>query len=106
MTPELRALVITRDRQRCRRCRRALSSSDSVSVHHRQLRSQGGVDCACNLVLLCGSGTTGCHGHVHSRVAESRLLGLLVSAYSQPQLVALEGGELLECSHPERHETV
>jgi hypothetical protein len=34
------------------------------SVHHVLKRSQGGDDVRANLVALCGSGTTGCHGLV------------------------------------------
>lgn len=102
MKPQLRQLVIERDRQRCRRCRRQLTAGEPVSVHHRRLRSQGGVDCACNLVLLCGSGTTGCHGYVHSHVADARSLGLLVSAYADPRAVLVRTGrsepQLLACS--------
>lgn len=36
------------------------------SVHHRKLRSQGGRDVVSNLVLLCGSGSSGCHGITHN----------------------------------------
>lgn len=35
------------------------------SVHHVIPRSEGGDDVPANLVLLCGSGTTGCHGAWH-----------------------------------------
>jgi len=35
------------------------------SVHHVIPRSEGGDDVAGNLLLLCGSGTTGCHGALH-----------------------------------------
>ncbi len=34
------------------------------NAHHRRNQSQGGSDTLSNLMLLCGSGTTGCHGDV------------------------------------------
>lgn len=36
----------------------------ATNAHHRRNRSQGGKDVLSNLILLCGSGTTGCHGWV------------------------------------------
>lgn len=42
------------------------------SLHHLYPRSQGGDDVAVNLVPLCGSGTTGCHGRVEARDKEAR----------------------------------
>lgn len=51
------------------------------SVHHRQARGMGGrkdADTKANLVTLCGSGTTGCHGHVESYRTEALEMGWLV----------------------------
>jgi 5-methylcytosine-specific restriction endonuclease McrA len=45
----------------CRLCR---SWALPAGLHHIVPRSLGGDDVAANLVLLCGTGTTGCHGHV------------------------------------------
>lgn len=60
-------MVDDRDGRRCVRCGRSLYAVNG-SRHHRKLRSQ----CTRvekhqvqNLILLCGSGTTGCHGFVH-----------------------------------------
>ena len=41
------------------------------NAHHRRNQSQGGRDDLSNLMLLCGSGTTGCHGYVteHPNIA-------------------------------------
>lgn len=36
----------------------------ATNAHHRRNKSQGGPDVLSNLMLLCGSGTTGCHGKV------------------------------------------
>lgn len=43
------------------------------NAHHRRNRSQGGTDTLSNLALLCGSGTTLCHGWIteHPDLAEA-----------------------------------
>ncbi|MCV7359177.1 HNH endonuclease [Mycolicibacterium fluoranthenivorans] len=41
------------------------------NAHHRRNRSQGRLDTLSNLMLLCGSGTTGCHGWVTEHPEES-----------------------------------
>jgi len=46
----------------CRTC-----WAPAESLHHLLPRSLGGDDVADNLVGLCGSGTTGCHGKVEAR---------------------------------------
>lgn len=43
----------------------------ATNWHHRKNRSQGGKDTLANALHLCGSGTTGCHGHVTEHPAES-----------------------------------
>jgi hypothetical protein len=45
----------------CARC-----GGKAESVHHRLKKSRGGrlIEDSFNLVPLCGSGTTGCHGEV------------------------------------------
>ena len=51
------------------------------SGHHRQLRRAADPDVRhspANIVELCGSGDTGCHGWVHRHVAEAERLGLIV----------------------------
>lgn len=54
-----------------------------MSVHHRTPRGMGGSkDPALqeppNLLVICGSGTTGCHGYVESHRAEAYQNGWLV----------------------------
>jgi hypothetical protein len=44
----------------CEICGRAGANN----AHHRRNQSQSGKDSLPNLMLLCGSGTTGCHGEV------------------------------------------
>lgn len=61
--------------EECVRCRRGIPNR-----HHRQGRTpQNSIPS--NLILLCGSGTTGCHGHVHANPAEAMRLGYIVSNY-------------------------
>lgn len=50
----------------CRVCG-ALGARWSRSLHHLVSRSTGGDDVAANLVSLCGTGTTGCHGLIEAR---------------------------------------
>lgn len=56
--------VYQRDNQRCRMCGQA--NAYTYSVHHIQYRSAGGNNDLDNLILLCGSGSSGCHLQVHS----------------------------------------
>jgi hypothetical protein len=51
----------------CRVCGRGGPAGIGCSLHHLVPKSQLGDDVAGNLVPLCGSGTTGCHGHVENR---------------------------------------
>ncbi len=39
------------------------------------------------LILLCGSATTGCHGHVESRRTEARAMGWAIRQSDDPLLV-------------------
>jgi hypothetical protein len=55
-----------------------------VSIHHRRPRGMGGTDrpdvhSLANLMLVCGTGTVGCHGFLesHRTIAEAR--GYLVA---------------------------
>lgn len=54
------------------------------STHHRQSRRFHDHGPA-NLVRLCGSGTTGCHGWVHGHPAEAERLGLIVPGWLDPR---------------------
>lgn len=42
-------------------------------------------------MLLCGSGTTGCHGWVHGHPREAYRLGLLVHSWHEPATVPVFG---------------
>lgn len=56
-------LVTLRDNDTCQRCRRNCGGG-VTSRHHRKNRSAGGLTVVSNLVVLGGTGTTGCHGEV------------------------------------------
>ena len=77
VTSKTREKVISRDTG-CFRC-----GGTANNVHHRMARGSGGsklphVNAAANLLLMCGSGTTGCHGWVETNRAIAYEQGLLV----------------------------
>lgn len=92
--------VRIRERFRCLRCGGA-----GANWHHRRSKrvKDEHTHCPCNGVWLCGSGTTGCHGHVHANPFVSRQSGLIVSQHEgQPATVpvvsVVHGGSiLLDC---------
>lgn len=69
-----RRIVAARDDGRCQRC----GLMGPVSMHHRLNRSQRGQWSPENIVTLCGSGTTGCHGWVTENPAEAAADGWTV----------------------------
>jgi 5-methylcytosine-specific restriction protein A len=77
----------------CERC--GTSAGNDYSYHHRRPRGMGGskldaLRTPCNIVLLCGSGTTGCHGRVESQRTMALEEGWLVSqSVSEPGTVPL-----------------
>ena len=81
-------MVRQRDGNECRRCHCYVGPGEG-SIHHRQARQMGGTKRAgindpANLALLCGSGTTGCHGHVESFRTEAYEMGWLVHSWEDP----------------------
>lgn len=85
------ALVLDRDGGCCIRCNTAQGLR---STHHRRPRRAGGdrrpdANSPANLVTLCGSGTTGCHGWVEQNRAEARRWGWLLAANDEPSAVPL-----------------
>lgn len=87
--PDLTALrhqLYARCRGRCERCALTL---DSLEVHHRKLRSQGGTWQPSNLLALHSE----CHRYVHANPTLARRCGWLVSAYADPAAQpVLQGG--------------
>lgn len=81
-----RSLVFARAGGRCERC----GSGFNLSYHHRKKRSQGGDWDAFNIVLVCGSGTTGCHGWIehHPNMAEAE--GFHVRPWEDPEYTPIK----------------
>lgn len=64
------------------------------SIHHRRPRGMGGTrwpgaNSPSNLMLLCGSGTTGCHSVVESHRSGAVAAGWLVLSRTDPATVAV-----------------
>lgn len=74
---KVRVQVLLRDHNCCRRCGVHLSVR-GYSLHHRQGRRGEDANRLSNLVTLCGSGTTGCHGYVHAHPEKSYAKGWMV----------------------------
>lgn len=88
------ALVIGRDEGRCVRCGlyvTHLTRGVDWSVQHRRGRGSGGdrrpdTNQAHNLLVLCGDGTTGCHGWVEHNPAAADEHGWAISRWADPAL--------------------
>lgn len=80
---KVRAQVEARDGNRCVKCGQPVAR-DEDSIHHRLPRGRGGGNELENLLLLCGSGTSGHHGWVEKNRAASYKLGYLVESGINP----------------------
>lgn len=84
-------VVLHRQDYRCIRCSEPIEGERGVawSAHHRRPRGMGGsrrddTDTPVNLLAVCGSGTTGCHGYIESHRAEALTNGWLVPQSADP----------------------
>lgn len=80
---KIHAVVDRRDGDNCRRCGQPVW--DDFSRHHRMPRGAGGsvrVDRVSNILKLCGSGATGCHGWVEKYRNDAALLGYLLPKFN------------------------
>lgn len=57
----------------------------ATNAQHRKNRSQGGDWSLSNLLDVCGSGTTGCHGYIHANPSESYASGWSVRQSMNPR---------------------
>lgn len=82
VSEETRFTVLARGFYKCERCY-ADFFENGVSIHHRRPRMMGGskkpeLHQPANLIALCGSGVTGCHGWVESNRTLAREQGFLI----------------------------
>lgn len=92
VTARIRSQVLDRDEFMCVRCGTYVGPFGDYSIHHRRPRGMGGTkrpetDLPANLLTLCGSGTTGCHGQVESDRLEAISDGYLVGQTIDPATI-------------------
>lgn len=80
-----RKVVKERSEGFCERCCR----SGALSMHHRKKRGQGGPWSPENIVAVCGSGTTGCHGWIEHNPDAAASEGFHVRPWQEPAEVPL-----------------
>ena len=87
MTPAEQAAK-DRDGANCLRCGIDLWERPA-SKHHRKKRRFKDADRVENIVILCGTGTTGCHGWCHAEDRSARTLGWVVASWDKPAEIPL-----------------
>lgn len=102
---QTRTLILMRDGYTCQRCGVAPGDAwPGINLQHRSARQMGGTSrlhlaLPSNGIVLCGSGTTGCHGWVESHPELAEVHGLVVASWADPATVpvyTLEGWRLLD----------
>lgn len=91
---EVRMSVMMRAGFKCERCGQSVQTIP-VSIHHRRPRAMGGThrietNYPSNLMVLCGSGTSGCHGYLESHRAEAKDYGFIIPQYEMPNNVPVK----------------
>lgn len=61
-----------------------------LTRHHRKSRRHPHTNTMANVRILCGDGTTGCHGYIESHPAESYQRGWLVHSWDHPESITFE----------------
>lgn len=89
---DTRETVRRRSGGRCEVAIPGVCHGQATNQHHRLPRRMGGSTAAgihapANLLDLCGSGTTGCHGHLESHRSEALEHGWLLHAGADPATV-------------------
>ena len=87
----VRRLILEREGMRCAACRDSVTSG-WFSIQHRHARGMGGTadpaaNLPANLVLLCGSAVTGCHGLAESRDPDMHARGFWLYSWEDPAAV-------------------
>lgn len=87
-TPTVRKLVWARDDGHCAWCGFGVNPGDH-SLQHRRSRGMGGTRRAdanspANLILMCGSATTGCHGWIEAHPTEAAARGFRLLQRADP----------------------
>ncbi len=95
VSDETRFAVLARAFYKCERCDRDFLGYP-VSVHHRRPRMMGGsknemLHEMANLIVLCGTGTSGCHGWIESNRAVARELGYLIQKIESAEEIPFQG---------------
>ena len=94
MKKEIAEAVLKRAGGYCEKCG---NGGDNFALHHRKLKSRGGIDCVSNLIAVHHE----CHNlgtnSIHSRPAESKLKGWMVPSWADPSEYPLElpGGKIV-----------
>jgi hypothetical protein len=101
-TPAVRDAVLRRDEGRCVVCGATVAADDGdrmrplsgwYSLQHRVARGMGGrsvLDEPYNLLTVCGTGTTGCHGRIESHPQWAREHGYRVDSWDAPETVPVD----------------
>ena len=85
---KVRLMVLNRDGYLCARCGKPAGPGGvgPYSIQHRVARGVSGDNSPANLLLLCGSATTGCHGAVESRMDPHDLAaGYRLESWQNPE---------------------
>jgi 5-methylcytosine-specific restriction endonuclease McrA len=81
-----RAAVLIRDGYACVRCGQPCGPGiGSYSLQHRVARGVGGGNGMSNLILLCGSATTGCHAVAEARHRDDNAAGWWLESWQDPR---------------------
>jgi hypothetical protein len=88
---DTRVTVENRANGLCERCGGNLYGK-AASIHHRRPRRMGGttdpaVNTASNLMVICGSGVTGCHGWIESNRTQAYAEGWLLHSGQNPEAI-------------------